>query len=200
MYRALISPGRNLTPALTQSLTSQLVKQFENSPLCSSVLVEVNKLSNEESLSRRGPKFGWYTPSDLELEAGSKTLMICVGGIISPGVWGNHLDSLSFISSLFRKFPSTSESTAIAQLAAIAPTCRISAFRLGWLLQQEPSFDAWKRSSYGRQGILDAAYSAASQFLPTNWREINTSNLALAIRLNYETCERMLIFNLRYTL
>ena len=66
---------------------------------------------------------------------------------------------------------------------------RISAYRVGMIL---PSAVKGEKSHFvpsRMETVKEAAYPILSQFLPADYREIESKHLALAMRLNYETCE-----------
>ena len=108
-----------------------------------------------------------------------------------PAVGSLSLAGFSHIGSIFKKFPSKEDLLLYQDLKKAHPGIRISSFRVGrvlpWLRKGDSDDPAFIQSR--GEKWQDSAYAIGSQFLPARFREIESKDLALAIRLNFETCE-----------
>ncbi len=81
-------------------------------------------------------------------------------------------------------------SQKIEEIEAQYPDARISVFKCGRILDRDDSGHGQVRRDY-TENVVDTVYPILSQFLPARYREIDSKHLAQAIRLNFETCNRM---------
>ena len=175
MYNALVGPSRHKYASLRENLLKQLTK----SPTTVSVSASCLSLGHKKPDNATNSNF---SSTDGQVSNDNPTALFLFDTDPVSLSAAIKLDHVSFVSPAFRKFPCSRERDFIDSIIRINPDARVSAFRVGYVLGEEPK-EALAAT------IVDRAYSVASQFLPTDYREISASHLALAMRLNYETCE-----------
>ena len=117
-----------------------------------------------------------------------------VVSIVPDGFSFSAVDSIVVVTSAFGPSAAARKLNATVDgLAAKFPDARISVFQCGRIIPTDADLTEGTNRGW-KETILDDTYRIVSQFLPTKYREIEPRHLAQAIRLNYETCERMLSF------
>ena len=189
MYRAIVSPLR-IRDVSYRALRRDLINQFRHSPLCAEVLVakdEVDVCDDMDTLL--GEKVKYLTNYNELKGAQLTSVIVGLGGSLSQEMDGVPVSSYSYVSTIFQKFPSVKEKELFESLRRGSPDVRISAYRVGMVL---PSAVKGEKSPFvasRMETVKEATYPILSQFLPADYREIESKHLALAMRLNYETCE-----------
>ena len=175
---------------VTDNFRRHLLNQFIHSPLCSSI--SLYEGDNSEWLDGISSSKIESKPDERSLpDKKAKAFYVQSGKFQMPIDKSEPIDSIGVIVSKYAKFPSAEERRSIEKLISIHPDCRISIFKIGRIL---PSQDLSNNKPFlrSRKDLLaDGAYSIMSQFLPVRFREIHANHLALAVRLNYETCQGM---------
>lgn len=192
MYRAIIASLPSSSAIGIKALRRDLIEQFAHSPLCSGVLVQREETLLSDPAKRISSSkvqafedFGQLPVSD------PPQLLVGFGPMYPYPVNSLNLAGFCHVGSLLRRFPSIDESNLYSDLKRRNVGVRITSFRVGRVLprfkkedKDDPEFAQSKREQ-----IEDTAFSIGSQFLPAKYREIESKDLALAIRLNFETCE-----------
>ena len=189
MYRAVIASNlvkRSTISDLTLAvLRRELVQQFVASPMCSEVVVERSDVDSLIPLNTPAhAKLSSITAYSALPKTGARDLIVNVGFGVSPRLDAAQIDHLVLVTSIFSK---RQIDTVRQHLSGNPP---ISVFQTGRVI---PTLSLDKGTDISslrprRQVVEDAMYPIMSQFLPSRFREIQSKNLAQAIRLNYETC------------
>jgi hypothetical protein len=192
MYRAIIASLPPRSPIAIKVLRRDLIEQFANSPLCNFVLVQRDETLLSDTVKRIASSkaqafedFGHLPVSDYP------QLLVGLGPMSPDAIGGLSLTGFCHVGSIFQRCQSKDESILYSDLKRRNVGVRITSFRVGrvlpWFKMGDKGDPAFSQSK--REQIEDTAFSIGSQFLPAKYREIESKDLALAIRLNYETCE-----------
>jgi hypothetical protein len=187
MYRVII-PGRFTIGDLRNSsvpkhFARKLIQQFGASQRCSEIILDESALEFAESNKAKA-----LCKFESSGEFGDlKNVVIVYDRSHFKSVPLHNTESIVVLSAITQ---SKRISQDILSLSSLYPQTRISEFRYSRIL----SSDAAAADLVARplvEKMKDVSYPILSQFLPARYREIDAKHLAQAVRLNFETCERM---------
>ena len=187
MYRAIIaSVHPNATRSIYQ-LRGELINQFVNSPLCSSVMIKRDPVILDETIKNlKHQKIIMSESTENSTQDTVRNLLIVPDVCDFPDAELSDIDSVVTFGSLYKSKQKHEEKLKL--IRELNPGVRRTVFSTGHvtLLGDEPMTNI-PSSSF--ETLINILYPIGSQFLPARFREINPNHLALAVRLNYETCE-----------
>jgi hypothetical protein len=187
MYRAIIASVQPSASRQIYQLRAELIKQFVYSPLCTTVLVKRDPVILDEAL--QNIKHGKLRTVDAiePMMAGDIRNLVVVPHVIDD--LRDELcraDSVVVFDSIFR--PNKQIIKQLPIRSDRQSSVRSSVFLTGHLSPQEDN-TMTNIPSTSMEKVSNFVYPIGSQFLPARFREIQPQHLALAVRLNYETCE-----------
>ena len=162
--------------------------QFNASAGCSAVFTDLSGMNQSAEL-----KIPKKAESIDVFECSDPTSTVLVSDLSSGirDVTGSNIQSIALIAPILGKESrDKSLDSVVNSWAARAPDARISVFQIGRIIPSSSNLNTGE-SQTRLEIIQDNLYPILSQFLPVKYREIEPAHLAQAIRLNYETCERM---------
>lgn len=203
MYRLVLSPAINSVPPVRPyliPLVTRLLEQFSSSPICSDVFLEKSLMERipvtDNSLKRKIHEIKTLSKSS---EQPALVLLPDHDSAVPDRNSILHVDGIVVLTSAFgSSAPARKLNSTVESLAQKFPEARISVFECGRIIPNDSDLTGEEKRNW-KETVLDDSYRIVSQFLPTKYREIGPRHLAQAIRLNYETCERMLNPDLFYT-
>lgn len=189
MYRVIIpgtfAIGEFKSSSLGPHLIRKLVDQFSASPRCSEIVLEDSIIESKDN-----PKATSFKRFESSGEWKELLNLIITHDISHfKHIPLKNTDSVVHFSSISQH---NKISTHVQNISSLYPLSRISVFEYGRIMNS----DAGAPELAGRRfadKAKDLSYPLLSQFLHARYREIEAKHLAQAVRLNYETCERMLI-------
>jgi hypothetical protein len=191
MYRVIVNSN---FPSLFSSklgraaLLKGVVDQFNVSAACSIVFTDFIDITQSADIkvpskTKAIESFHYADPTPTVLIADLNS------DIFDVGV--SKIESIALIAPLLGK--ESREKTLdslVNSWVTRAPDARISVFQIGRIIPSSADLKGAEPQTR-LEVIQDNLYPILSQFLPVKYREIEPAHLAQAIRLNYETCERM---------
>jgi hypothetical protein len=187
MYRVII-PGRFTIGDLRNSsvpkhFARKLIQQFGASQRCIEIIVDEPALEFTESNKAKA-----LSKFESSGEFGDlKNVVIVYDRSHFKSVPLQNTESIVVLSAIWQ---SKRTSQDILSLSSLYPQTRISEFQYSRILNS----DAAAADLVARplvEKMKDVSYPILSQFLTARYREIDAKHLAQAVRLNFETCERM---------
>jgi len=188
MYRAVVTAiGPNANKSIHQ-LRKELVKQFLNSPACASVVLQRDAVLLDTSFEAlNNPKLTVSDSLGDIAEDSLKNLMIVPYGLQTAiGFKPETLDALTAVGTIFKNNDYNME--LLREVSRHHSKKRLSLFRCGHIVQEDDIDMDCVPVSHAEK-LYEHFYTIGSQFLPARFRQISPKHLALAIRLNFETCE-----------
>lgn len=189
MYRVIIpgtfTIGEFKSSSLGPHLIRKLVDQFTASRRCSEIVLEDCIIEGKDN-----PK-----ATSLKKFESSGEWKELLNLIITHDIsYFKHIplkntDSVVHLSPISQH---NKISTHFRNLSSLYPQSRISVFEYGRIMNSDAGAPALAGRRFTDKA-KDLSYPLLSQFLHARYREIEAKHLAQAVRLNYETCERMLI-------
>lgn len=185
MYRAIITSIGPTAERSVYQLRKELINQFINSPMCESVVINRDPVILDRSLDAvKNPKLTVSATLE-DLSSDNIRNFLVIPHERQANLEIKNLDGVTAIGSLFRK---SDDLKGLLSGRIDQADTRLSFFRVGHVMHDEdPSFDCIPVSNTAK--LREHLYPIASQFLPARFREISPKHLALAVRLNFETCE-----------
>ena len=187
MYRAIISSIGPTAGRPIYQFRKELLNQFLNSPMCSSVVVLRDPVMLDESLKSINNQKLTVCESLREVERDGVLNKLIVPEELKETISDlEFLDAVTALSSIYKNHDYKRE--ILRKIHSIQPNKRLSLFRLGYMTQSnDVGLDCVPVTNIAK--VVERCYPVASQFLPARFREISPQHLALAVRLNFETCE-----------
>ena len=195
MYRAIVGSIGDKPNAALKELRLELVKQFRFSPLCANLYVQEDPIIFDTSFADQiGGKVKYYDESNKNIFGDKPVFGIIPNSedLMHNELVSRRMGSIAFLSSIYMNRATPDLSEIVKTLRVSSPDARITSFNIGRLIRSESDNKNTYSCPRSRTEILcDSIYPIYSQFVPSRYREITPKDLALAIRMNYETCEIM---------
>jgi len=192
MYRAIVGSIGDTPNAALKELRLELVKQFRFSPLCANLYIQKDPIILDTNFADQiGGKVEYYESNKNIF--GQKPVFAIIpnsNGLMQNELAARRMDSIAFLSSIYMNRATPDLSEIVKTLRVSSPDARITSFNIGRLIRSESDNKNTYSCPRSRTEILcDSIYPIYSQFVPSRYREITPKDLALAIRMNYETCQ-----------
>lgn len=187
MYRVVIASVQPSASRQIYQLRAELIKQFLHSPLCSTVVVKRNPVILDETLQNiKHEKLRTVESMQGMITGDVRNLFVAPHVLEVQGDDLSHAHSVVVFDSIFR--PNEEVKKQLQVLSRRQPSVRPSIFLTGHIAPQEDD-NITNIPSSVLERVTNFMYPIGSQFLSARCREIEPKHLALAVRLNYETCE-----------
>ena len=186
MYRAIVTSISPNAQRSVYQLRKELIKQFENSPLCQSVIIQRDPVLLDKSVELVSNAKSKVSDSWQQVNKDLlKTFLISPEGLRDT-LELEGVDNVAVVGSIFKT--KDYKKILLPGTPKHKPSQHVSIFGVSYLIEEDDrSLDHIPAGN--AEKFYKHIYPIASQFLPARFREITPKHLALAIRLNFETCE-----------